>query len=589
MQRRNGEDREVAAYFRNTRRAHKNGLLVTSPLLVAQFYRKASTAAVCFLTPVAIWAQPLPLTPNSELPRIEGRVVNIVSGELVHRATVTLTDIVQQGSPRAVSSDATGRFLFENLKLGTYRLSAERTGFLHQEYGGRASSSLGAPLSVSAGQSITGLALGLTPQAAITGKALDEEGEAAPSTSVIVLRQTGFGDSRRLTKIDWAVTNDLGEFRIPGLSPGRYFLAADARDASGHAGEDPSGFGETGDYVPSFYPGTTDPAAAAAIQVEAGQTISGINIPMRRTRVYHVRGRVLAGPLRSIQVTLLPKRQEEVIMGLAQMTGMATAEGAFEFRSVQPGSYYLVAIRTEGQVQMLDRMPIEVAGSNLEDVVFAIGDRLDLPGSVRVEGERTVALQGVVLSLLPSDGLPMVPPSAAVTENGAFRIAGVSRDSYRLNLAGLPEGTYVKSVRLNGQEALDKLLDLTQARSAPAVEITLGTKGGTVEGLVLGDGKTVPASVILVPEPIRPNQPFLYKQASTDSDGGFKMTGLAPGDYKLYAFEEEADITLYVDPEWVKPLETAGDKVTIGDNGRESVELRLIRLGETGQYTGAHK
>jgi len=46
---------------------------------------------------------------------------------------------------------------------------------------------------------------------------------------------------------------------------------------------------------------------------------------------------------------------------------------------------------------------------------------------------------------------------------------------------------------------------------------------------------------------------------------------------------------LYVDPEWVKPLETAGDKVTIGDNGRESVELRLIRLEETGQYTGAHK
>jgi len=164
---------------------------------------------VCFLSPVAIWAQPLPLTPNSELPRIEGHVVNIVSGELVHRATVTLTDIVQQGSPRAVSSDATGRFLFENLKLGTYRLSAERTGFLHQEYGGRASSSLGAPLSISAGQSITGLALGLTPQAAITGKAMDVEVEAVPGTSFVVLRQKRFGDDHRLSKFDSAVTNVL--------------------------------------------------------------------------------------------------------------------------------------------------------------------------------------------------------------------------------------------------------------------------------------------------------------------------------------------------------------------------------------------
>jgi hypothetical protein len=36
------------------------------------------------------------------------------------------------------------------------------------------------------------------------------------------------------------------------------------------------------------------------------------------------------------------------------------------------------------------------------------------------------------------------------------------------------------------------------------------------------------------------------------------MTGLAPGDYKLYAFEEEADVTSYIDPKWAKPLETAG-------------------------------
>ena len=153
----------------------------------------------------------------------------------------------------------------------------------------------------------------------------------------------------------------------------------------------------------------------------------------------------------------------------------------------------------------------------------------------------------------------------------------------------LEELGYETMSAANGQEALDKGLDLRQARSALALEITLGAKAGAVEGLVRGDGKTLPASVILLPEPIRPNQPFLYKQASTDSDGRFKMTGLAPGDYKLYAFEEEADITLYIDPEWVKPLEKAGDKVTIGDNGRESVELRLIRLGETGQYTGAHK
>src|SRR5438045_1564643 len=111
-------------------------------------HRKISAAAVCFLAPVVIWAQQPALTPEGDLLRIEGRVVNTVSGAPVHGATVTLTDTVNQ---RAVNSDGNGRFLFENLKRGTYRLSAERTGFLRQEYG--------ASLSISADQSVAGLVL----------------------------------------------------------------------------------------------------------------------------------------------------------------------------------------------------------------------------------------------------------------------------------------------------------------------------------------------------------------------------------------------------------------------------------------------
>src|SRR5439155_18822985 len=128
--------------------------------------------------------------------------------------------------------------------------------------------------------------------------------------------------------------------------------------------------------------------------------------------------------------------------------------------------------------------------------------------------------------------------------------------------------------------APEKILDLTQSTAAPTVEITLGMKAGAVEGLVRADGKAAPASVVLVPEPLRPNQPFLYREAATDSDGRFKMTGLAPGDYKLYALEEETGSALYLDPEWAKPLETLASKVTVGDGGRETVELRLLRVDE---------
>src|SRR5204863_2706010 len=156
-------------------------------------------AAACLLTRVAVWPQQPPLSPGGEnLPAIEGRAVNLVAGDPVRRATLTLRPIAQQGSPRIVISDAAGRFSFERVQPGTYSLSAERTGFLRQDYGGRPSSVIGTPLSVSDSQPLTGLVFKLTPQGIISGKVLDEEGEAAPNTNVILLRQTGFGSSRRL-------------------------------------------------------------------------------------------------------------------------------------------------------------------------------------------------------------------------------------------------------------------------------------------------------------------------------------------------------------------------------------------------------
>src|SRR5262249_42640238 len=157
-------------------------------------------------------------------------------------------------------------------------------------------------------------------------------------------------------------------------------------------------------------------------------------------------------------------------MDLAQMTAMATADGSFEFRAVQPGRYLLLGIRTQGRVQTLGRMPIEVTSSGLDGLVFPLSEGFDLAGMVRVEGERNRIPPGLILPLLPAEGPTAVPLSAAVNESGAFHFSGVLRDSYRLNFSRLPEGTYVRSMRVSGQEALDKGLDLTQATSAPAVE-----------------------------------------------------------------------------------------------------------------------
>ena len=73
--------------------------------------------------------------------RIEGKTVHALTGSPVRRANVLLrraeTQPQQGTQPIAASSDEEGKFVFENVEPGTYRLSAERTGFLRSEFGAR--------------------------------------------------------------------------------------------------------------------------------------------------------------------------------------------------------------------------------------------------------------------------------------------------------------------------------------------------------------------------------------------------------------------------------------------------------------------
>jgi uncharacterized protein (TIGR03437 family) len=79
-----------------------------------------------------------------------------------------------------------------------------------------------------------------------------------------------------------AVTNPDGSFRIDGVPPGNYFVYVHTMppDANiiGPWNADGSAAAASGPVNALFYPGTTNLNNAASVQVQAGQTTSGINI-----------------------------------------------------------------------------------------------------------------------------------------------------------------------------------------------------------------------------------------------------------------------------------------------------------------------
>jgi hypothetical protein len=67
----------------------------------------------------------------------------------------------------------------------------------------------------------------------------------------------------------------------------------------------------------------------------------------------------------------------------------------------------------------------------------------------------------------------------------------------------------------------------------------------------------------------------LYTTAVADETGRFKLKGLTPGGYKLYAFEA-LENGAWQNPEFLKPFDGFGEKVEIAEGANASKEIQLI-------------
>jgi hypothetical protein len=81
---------------------------------------------------------------------------------------------------------------------------------------------------------------------------------------------------------------------------------------------------------------------------------------------------------------------------------------------------------------------------------------------------------------------------------------------------------------------------------------------------------------VLIPksEKRRSNVQF-YKTATTDQKGLFTIKSVDPGDYKAYAWED-VETQAWMDPEFVKPVESKGTAVTVDPSGQHQLQLKAI-------------
>jgi hypothetical protein len=520
---------------------------------------------------VALSAPAQMLKPEpASLCSMEGQVVDAATGAPVRKARLTLwrdSALNTSSEIPTATSDATGSFIFRDIQPGAYELVGDARGYVPlTTYTARQARRAGTLFSLTPAQRLTGIVLRLTRNSAVSGRIVDEDGDPISSVEVQLLRVSYRSGKRVLVEVNKASTDDRGRYRIWGEGPGKYYLSAvhpwaqSTQDAR---------------YVPTYYPGTIDEAAAAPIDMVPDAELENIDLTLSKVRTVRVRGRVL--DVGSVAVFM---RREGIVSGdQPDYTPVSVGpDGQFEFRGVRPGAYTLLAQTHEVERRASAPCSVTVGAADLDGLTISVLPAVLITGHVSADGGK-VDLSNTRIGLRAyPDAEAWGDPTGTATKDGTTRIAGVIPGRYKVIVPETPDGFYLKGVRQGGRDLPGQVLDVTAGGPAQ-IEVLLSPRAASVTGTVFladSDEPAVQATVVLIPqEKERRDDPLAYLRTMTDDSGKFTIRNILPGEYKAFAWED-VEYGIYMDPDFIRPVDGKGVAVTLPESARISVKLIAI-------------
>jgi len=518
-----------------------------------------------FLLFAALLIAQQPPAPAQKPGQVDGVVTNSATGDPVKKANVIL-----QGTARYTAvTDAAGHFHIDNVTPGQYQPMATKDGFI-PPLGDRWPA--GAKLvSVAEEQEVKDLVVKLVPLATVNGRVLDEDGDPMMGAQVqalrYVYRQAG---TRQLQPAGFASSNDLGEFQLLDLEPGRYYFRVTVqRRMSRHASKTRSAAPEQA-YPDTYYPGAAQPAQATAAQLAPGAQLTNIDFRLRKTAAYRVRGKIVDGrtgqPVHTRGMFQVMPRDRSFFGGGSFVP--IQQDGTFAARGVVSGSY-LVSGQTEG---LNCEQPVNVADQDVDDVMLVCNPPLQLSGTIRVDGTPPANIGTMQVNLMAADNRGGA--SNAADKDGNFSMQ-ILPGVYQAQVFGAA-GVYVKSMHFGDQDVSGGQIDLTQQTSG-ALNIVLGTDVAEIQGTVQNEnGEPAAGAVITIwPDEQHQGRLDMHHQLVSDQSGKFDYQDFAPGEYKAIAWES-GDPEMLGSQEFRKEFESKAAPVSVQPGGHSSVQLKVV-------------
>jgi uncharacterized protein (DUF2141 family) len=528
---------------------------------------------------VAAQTEP-PETPDSASPaatsinnrELAGSVVNSVTGEPVRRALVQITPM--DGVQRSVLTDGEGRFQFSAVPDSEVAILARKPGFFadNELHPDRFLPTMvhpgGAPF-----------VLQLLPEGVITGHITNTKGEPIEDSPVRILKEKIVDGRKRWEAVAQANCDEDGQFRVAGLVPGKYFLSVGPNlPGGGHMLRRSRPVRQEG-FGLMFYPGVSELEAASPIVIAGGEQVQ-TDFALKGEPIFRV-----SGTVGGIPPNTGPELQFLSKSGDVVATPLRLDVPAGKFEAAVPAGSYIVQLRGldfNGQVSAVE-LPI-VVSSDMDGLSLVLGPAITVPVNVvlhasgtRREQADTIRVGGreqafSMLSLVSTENradnneFPSI-----VTEQGTVAFHNLLPGRYAIRLASLAPW-YVRSATSGTTDLLREDLVLTSGRRPEPIEIVFQDDGCGVHGLIRMDGQAAAGTVVLLPD----RSSLAYAQTSVTTTGAeFYFAGLAPGDYKLLAFDSVEGVE-FRNPEALAPYLSKAVALSLQPNEVANVNVERI-------------
>lgn len=472
---------------------------------------------------------------------VDGRVVNAYTGAGVAGVAVSL--MKAGASVCKATTDDQGHFRIIDVADGTYT----PTYLLNTRLLLAGEPEMkGEPFTLTAEGHDVHLEFKVPPSGHISGRVLDRDGAPVPRAPVDIV----FENHRvKLGQVITAGTD--GRYNLENLPfHGSFVISAMVPPSWKPRESDGRRLG----WAQTYYPGVTDPAAAARMTLPPSGELRDVDIKIAEAPVWHLRGMVVdihGEPAPGATVALLG----DPLPKSARVQG----DGTFDFDAVADGVYQVRATYTmDGETLRGDQETrISSSDRNVQVQLFA---PFPLYGTITAErpvGSPAPKLPTVRLDL--AEGVP--------NGSGGFTLANVSPGWHRVNLGAIPNGFYLDSIALGGSETPGEQVQVLSGGAS--LEIRLKYGGGTVRGVLESCGG---CDVRLVPTDTRLRNWYFTRLVSCAPDGTFEIPFVRPGQYYALALAPDN----YVNITELEPYLPRAAVITVVDS--ETVRAEVPHL-----------